>query len=142
MEVYGQQNRGAGGGWETEYEIQFEPISEGIGTIAAGRVAVGKAINRLGTLISLIDTKPVGPNRPIRDVLKCGLLDSKLEEEYKESGYKAHQRLTPEQAKKSLDQISKNHPEMRELYPSPEQILQEAEKNSKNDWFYQLRPED
>ena len=141
MKVYGQQNRGGGNGWETEYEFQFEPISEGIGKIAIGRVAIGKALNRMETLINFIDTKPVGPNRPIRDIVKCGLLDSKLEEAYKDSGYKIGQRLTPEQARSFLDKVSKRHPEIHKFYPSTEEILREAEKNSKNDWFYKLRPE-
>ena len=137
FEVYGYQNRGGGNGWVTQYQLQFNPLSA---RPAAGMLQAGKFFNRVGTAISLLNTKPAGPKDPLNNYVECGLLDAKLKQAYEKAGFTDGQRLTRDQAAGFLNAMYLQHPDMRGLYPSPTQMLDVAEHNSMNHWFYQMRP--
>jgi RHS repeat-associated protein len=137
LKVYGYQNRGGGSGWVTQYQLQFNPLSA---RPAAGMLQAGKFFNRIGTAINLLDTKPAGPKDPLNDYVECGLLDAKLQKEYEKAGFTDGQRLTRDQAEGFLNNMYLQYPDMRGLYPSPSQMLDVAEYNSMDHWFYQMRP--
>ena len=124
-------------GWQSDFEFSFNPISEIPSEIA---VKLVKTANRLKNLIAFIDTKPVGPNHPYQDYLQCGLLDKDLEEEYI-NRFGEKDRLTKEETTNFLKDMWNKYPKMRELYPIPQSMVKMAEQNSKDNWFYKLRPE-
>ena len=135
FEVYGYQNRGAGQGWQSEFEISFHPINDP-GSAAENLL---KRMRQLKNILNVIDTKPVGPKRPIRDYLQCGILDNKLEDEYADL-FGDTNRLNKKDALDFLNNMREKYPEMKELYLSPADMVNQAEQNSKDNWFYKLRP--
>jgi RHS repeat-associated protein len=137
FDLYGYQNRGRGKGWETQYKFKFSPLKEKAGKQITKRLA--KRLNRIAQVIDLINTKPVGPNHPYRDFLKLGNLDYDLEKEYIDR-FGDKDRLTPDEASNFLNDMYEQYPELSDLYMTPEDMLNEAEKNSKDHWFYKLRP--
>ncbi|HNC32082.1 MAG TPA: hypothetical protein PKX08_18860, partial [Cyclobacteriaceae bacterium] len=74
---------------------------------------------------------------PIKDFLQCGKLDGKLKNEYQKI-YDNQQRLTRDEAESFLKSMAEKYPEMNDLYPSSTDMLDQAESNSKNHWFYGL----
>lgn len=61
---------------------------------------------------------------------------------YERAGYSCGQQLTRSQAQDLLNFMRASNPEMRDLYPEPGSMLDEAELNSKDNWYYRIRPED
>lgn len=74
-----------------------------------------------------------------QDFVKVGKLDSDLAKEYRER-FGDKKRLTQDEALRFLKNMYAKYPEMKDLYPTPQDMINEAEENSKNHWFYRLRP--
>lgn len=99
-----------------------------------------KTGNRIKSIVDFINTVPEGPLHPYKDFLQCGKLDVELKKEY-EKKYFPSDRLSRDDAQKFLDKMQNKYPEIQKLYPSPTDMLDKAEQNSKDHWYYQLRPE-
>ena len=127
FELYGYQNRGSGYGWQSQFEFNFNPISEAPSDIAQ---RLSKGVNRLKKLIDFINTEPAEPLHPYKDYLQCGLLDKDLKNEFDER-FK-NQRLTRDEALDYLNGMWMKYPQMRELYPNPTDMVNTAERNSKD----------
>lgn len=134
FDLHGYQVRGGGHGWESQYQFDFNPISETPGAIAE---RLNKFANRLGRTIDFLDTDPAGPLHPYRDYVQCGLLDSDLKKDYDD---RFNKRLNEEETMDFLNDMWRKYPDMRNLYPSPQDMVNTAEKNSRNHWFYQINP--
>ncbi len=136
FEVNGYQNRGGGSGWKTEFEIKFNPLGATPSKIVEKAI---KTANRVKKALDFINTEPSGPNNPYKDYIDCGLLDNELEEDYEE--YFGDQlRLNYDDALDFLNDMNKKYPDMKKLYPTPNDMLNEAEINSKEHWFYRMNP--
>ncbi len=132
FEIYGYQNRGGGRGWETRFEFKFTPLKKAPTGIA---LRFFKFANRLSKIIEKIDVKPVGPLHPFKDMKSCIELDNVLEQEYADMfGNKAQ--LSWDEASKFLSGMSEKYPAMGDLYLPPLEMLNKAEENSKENWFY------
>ncbi|MDP3930734.1 MAG: RHS repeat-associated core domain-containing protein [Methylococcaceae bacterium] len=136
LDVYGYQSRGGGSGWNTQYQLTFDPLSDNL----QKAIPLPAWLKYTLKVIPQIDTKPVGPLHPIKDFLQCGKLDAKLKKDY-EDIYGDQQRLTRDEAESFLNSMTEKYPEMNNLYPSPTDMLDQAEGNSRNNWYYMLRPE-
>lgn len=136
LDVYGYQSRGGGSGWNTQYQLTFDPLSDNL----QKAIPLPAWLKYTLKVIPQIDTKPVGPLHSIKDFLQCGKLDAKLKKDY-EDIYGDQQRLTRDEAESFLNSMTEKYPEMNNLYPSPTDMLDQAEGNSRNNWYYMLRPE-
>lgn len=136
LDVYGYQSRGGGSGWNTQYQLTFDPLSDNL----QKAIPLPAWLKYTLKVIPQIDTKPVGPLHPIKDFLQCGKLDAKLKKDYQDI-YGDQQRLTRDEAESFLNSMTEKYPEMNNLYPSPTDMLDQAESNSRNNWYYMLCPE-
>jgi RHS repeat-associated protein len=136
LDIYGYQSRGGGLGWNTQYQLTFDPLSDNL----QKAISLPAWLKYTLKVIPQIDTKPVGPLHPIKDFLQCGKLDAKLKKDYQDI-YGDQQRLTRDEAQSFLNSMTEKYPEMDNFYPSPTDMLDQAESNSRNSWYYMLRPE-
>ncbi len=120
-------------GWKTQYQLAFDPLSDNL----QKAIPFPAWLKYTLKVIPQIDTRPVGPLHPIKDFLQCGKLDGKLKNEYQKI-YDNQQRLTRDEAESFLKSMAEKYPEMNDLYPSSTDMLDQAESNSKNHWFYGL----
>jgi hypothetical protein len=132
FDIYGYQNRGGGHGWETEFEFSFNAISKEPNSIALKLFKYG---NRIAKVMKYLDVKPVGPLHPQKDIIDCAFLDKKLNDVYKEL-FGKRKRLSFDEAQSFFNRIWQEYPQMKELYPAPNEMLKSAERNSNNNWFY------
>ena len=137
FQLYGYQTRGTGEGWQPRYKFKFNPITKTPSTVVLKML---KLANRINSAINFMNTTPAGPLHPYKKWLQCGKFDVDLEKEYLKL-YPKDKWLTPEQALSFLNSMSLKYPEFGKLYPNPMQLLNTATNNSKNHWFYKLRPE-
>lgn len=142
MRMYAYPTRGRGNGWESDFEFHFDPIYETAGKGLVKRYI--KKIAKKGAKYATkarefwdeyIDVVPVGPRRPKKDRVPCGLLDVRLQKEYK-GMFGDKKRLTREEAKKFLNYIYLKYPKVRKLYPRPDMMVRKAEKNMRDNWYY------
>ena len=138
FEIYAHQERGGGSGWQTYYKFEFNPISGDPSDIAQW---FSKTARRLDAATRWIDTEPVGPRKPYEDFLACGQLDVELEKSF-DAWFKGKDKLTGDEAREWLDAMQNRHSEFNDLYPSPKNMLEQAEVNSKAHWFYRIRGDD
>jgi len=80
LDVYGYQSRGGGSGWQTQYQLTFDPLSDNL----QKAIRLPAWLKYTLKVIPQIDTKPVGPLHPIKDFLQCGKLDAKLKNDYQD----------------------------------------------------------
>jgi RHS repeat-associated protein len=132
LNVYGYQLPSSSG-WKTQYQLAFDPLSDNL----QKAIPFPAWLKYTLKVIPQIDTRPVGPLHPIKDFLQCGKLDGKLKNEYQKI-YDNQQRLTRDEAESFLKSMAEKYPEMNDLYPSSTDMLDQAESNSKNHWFYGL----
>lgn len=133
FEITAHQERGGFSGWETHYEFAFNSNLN------------PNLINRWGRgakkFVDQVKPDSVGPRRPIEDAIECATLDAELEKSYQEwFKHKDGDRLKREEAEQWLDAMRERHPEMNRLYGSNENMLNQAEVNSRNHWFYRMNP--
>ncbi len=120
-------------GVKTQFEIDFNPLSETPGDIA---LWFAKNAKRLRNVAKLLDTDPVGPRRPWEDFVECGLLDAELEDSY-ERWFGDRKRLSREELLDFLNTHRDRSPEMKDLYGTPENVLDQAETNAQQHPFYE-----
>jgi RHS repeat-associated protein len=121
-------------GVETQFYIDFNPLSERPGDIA---LRMKKTLHRLNKLLEMIDTPTVGPRRPLDDLVECGLLDAKLQHNYKEwFRDKREDQLSRDELLNFLNAQRDRYPEMRDLYGRPENMLDQAVELANQDPFY------
>ena len=120
-------------GPKAQFEIDFNPLSETPGDIA---LWFNKNAKRLRNVRKLLDTDPVGPRRPWEDFVECGLLDAELQDSY-DRWFGDRRRLSRDELLDFLNTHRDRSPEMRELYGSPENMLNQAEANAQQHWFYE-----
>lgn len=137
FEVHAYQSRAGGNGWETKYSFTFEPMNQTPGDMLLKLYKTG---NRIKNLVNLINTVSEGSLHPYKDFLQCGKLDIELKKEYEKRNFPSD-RLSRDDTQKFLDQMQRKHPEIHKLYPNPTDMLNKAEQNSKDHWYYKLRPE-
>ncbi len=133
LEITAYINRGSGNGNEYNFIFEFDPIDIEDARSITGKI--GGYFDRLGTLFNQIKPNSVGPLRPYRDYLECGLLDSDLKAQYQAAGYGTWQQLTRAQAGALLNAMHNAHPEMWGLYGSPDAMLADAVHLAKPNWF-------
>ena len=85
----------------------------------------------------VIDTQPSGPLHPYRHFLASGLLDAELEQEHAEK-FGRTRRHTREEALDFLKDMRTEYPQLKELYPSPADMLDKAREDMEGGWFYNL----
>jgi len=93
-----------------------------------------RAGNRLEGVVNAMKPSAVGPQRPIKDALECGVLDSKLKKAYEDAGYPPGQHLTRQQAENFLNQARASHPEMRSLYDPATTMSDATRGKGRNNW--------
>jgi RHS repeat-associated protein len=106
-----------------EFTFEFNPLS------AKDLPGLGGQLRKAGNWIERFvqETKPnsAGPKSGANFV-DCALLDAKLLDMYKKSGYNPGQELTRQQALGLLNAMYDTHPEMRRLYDPPTTMLDRA----------------
>lgn len=133
LEITAYINRGSGNGSEYKFIFEFDPIDIDDARSITGKI--GNYFGRLGTVFNQITPNSIGPLRPYRDYLQCGLLDSDLKAQYQAAGYGTWQQLTRAQAGALLNAMHNAHPEMWGLYGSPDAMLEEAVHRARSNWF-------
>lgn len=122
-----------GNGLETRYQIDFDPISTKDIPGLGGKLR--KPFDWIERVNNALKPRHSGPIHPLKDSIKCGLLDAKLDDEY---GDIAGKRLTQGEAERILNAMYLAHPEMRKLYPLPSKMLEEAAAKAKSNPFWKL----
>ncbi len=121
-------------GVETQYYIDFDPLSERPGDIA---LRLKKTLHRLSKLLEKIDTPTVGPRRPIEDFVECGILDAELQNNYEKwFRNKREDHLTRDELLDFLNAQRARYPQMKHLYGTPENMLDQAVELTNQDPFY------
>lgn len=136
LQVRAYASRAGGIGNEWRYVIEFNPFS--LKDVPGLGGQLRRAGNRLEAIVNAMKPSAVGPQRPIKDALECGALDSKLKKAYEDAGYRPGQQLTREQAENFLNQARASHPEMRGLYDPATSMLDAAREKGRNNWFNSL----
>lgn len=135
LEITAYQHRNLSG-WETRFRFEFNTTFVDPTDLSRWGRWARKAED-------LISPDKIGPKRPIIDGQACADLDEKLKESY-EVWFKrdAYGRHTRKEAEDWLNEMRKRFSEMNDLYGSNKSMLDQAEVNSKQNWFYKLRGPD
>ena len=127
MKIRAYSFNAEGGGYESRYSFEFNPISEN-----TKYTLIPRNIRRIESIIDLAKPKAAGPNNPYnpKEFLQCGLLDHDLQGEFANRFPRTNtenNRLTRSEALDFLNDMLKKHPEMSSLYDQPSQLLDKAD---------------
>ncbi|WP_437693506.1 MFS transporter [Sorangium sp. So ce176] len=109
--------QGEGGAAPVQFEFDFRPPTRALGHVAWG--PLGRLRGAIGYLVG---NEPPRPEAPHRGDPRYGLLEVELKRDFEEQ-FRDRRRLTREEALQFLNDVWSRYPTMKELYPSPAEMV-------------------